>query len=95
WTAVYFTSFLALWQGQTPGKRMVGLRVIRLDGRPMTWWLAFERFGGYAASLSIGLLGFLQILWDRNRQGLHDKGVGTVVVREPDFRARMAAREVA
>ena len=95
WTAVYFTSFLALWQGQTPGKRMVGVRVIRLDGRPMTWWLAFERFGGYAASLSTGLLGFLQILWDRNRQGLHDKGVETVVVREPDFRGRIAARDEA
>ena len=95
WTAVYFTSFLALWDGQTPGKRMVGVRVIRLDGRPMTWWLAFERFGGYAASLSTGLLGFLQILWDRNRQGLHDKGVETVVVREPDFRVRMAARKEA
>ncbi|HSJ09577.1 MAG TPA: RDD family protein [Longimicrobiales bacterium] len=83
WMAVYFTAFLVLWQGQTPGKRLLGMRVIRLDGRPLSWWISFERFGGYAASFSIGLLGFLQILWDRNRQGLHDKAVETVVIRLP------------
>jgi uncharacterized RDD family membrane protein YckC len=81
WGAVYFTALLTFWKGQTLGKRLVGIRVIRLDGKPLSWWLAFERFGGYAASLSTGLLGFLQILWDRNRQGLHDKAVETVVIR--------------
>ncbi|HEX6558082.1 MAG TPA: RDD family protein, partial [Longimicrobiales bacterium] len=84
WSAVYFTAFLALWRGQTPGKRLVGVRVILLDGHPLGWWMSFERFGGYAASLSVGLLGFLQILWDRNRQGLHDKACETVVVRVSD-----------
>lgn len=80
WAALYFTAFLALWNGQTPGKRAVGIRVIRLDGRPIGWWIAFERFGGYAASIWTGLLGFLQILWDRNRQGIHDKLAETVVI---------------
>ena len=80
WAAVYFTGFLAMMRGQTPGKRIAGIRVIRLDGKPLGWWIAFERFGGYAASFSVGLLGFLQILWDRNRQGLHDKACETVVV---------------
>jgi uncharacterized RDD family membrane protein YckC len=82
WSAVFFTAFLAMWRGQTPGKRLAGVRVLRLDGKPLGWWIAFERFGGYAASLSVGLLGFAQILWDRNRQGLHDKACETVVVRE-------------
>lgn len=82
WSAVFFTAFLAMWGGQTPGKKLMGVRVRRLDGKPMGWWIAFERFGGYAASLSVGLLGFVQILWDRNRQGLHDKACETVVVRE-------------
>jgi hypothetical protein len=81
WSGLYFTAFLALWRGQTPGKRLVGVRVIRLDGKPMTWWAAFERFGGYAASLATGLLGFFQILWDANRQGIHDKIAYTVVIR--------------
>lgn len=80
WAAIYFTGFLAMMRGQTPGKRVIGIRVIRLDGKPLGWWISFERFGGYAASLSVGLLGFFQILWDRNRQGLHDKACETVVV---------------
>ncbi len=81
WFALYFTSFLVLMRGQTPGKRLLGLRVVRLDAKPIGWWISFERFGGYFASLTLGLLGFFQILWDRNRQGLHDKAVETVVIR--------------
>jgi len=80
WFALYFTAFNVLGRGQTPGKRLLRIRILRLDNRPLSWWLAFERFGGYAASFSTGLLGFAQILWDRNRQGLHDKAVGTVVI---------------
>lgn len=87
WSAVFFTAFLALWRGQTPGKRLAGVRVLRLDGKPLGWWMSFERFGGYAASASVGLLGFFQILWDRNRQGLHDKACETVVVLDSE-RAR-------
>jgi uncharacterized RDD family membrane protein YckC len=82
WSALYFTAFTLLLRGQTPGKMVFGLRVIRLDGRPITGWISFERFGGYAASAAIGLLGFAQILWDRNRQALHDKATETVVIQE-------------
>lgn len=82
WSGLYFTAFIALWNGQTPAKRMLGVRVVRLDGKPMTWWSSFERFGGYAAGLVTGLLGFAQVYWDRNRQMIHDKIVETVVVRE-------------
>ncbi len=32
----YYIFFEILWNGQTPGKRMVGLRVIRVDGMPVT-----------------------------------------------------------
>lgn len=81
WLGVYFTVFTAWWNGYTPGKRLLGIRVCRLDGRRIGLWISFERFGGYAAGLATGLLGFAQILWDANRQGIHDKIVGTVVVR--------------
>ncbi len=81
WLGLYFTAFLALWNGQTPGKRLFGMRVLRLDGKDIGWWAAFERFGGYAAGLVTGLLGFAQIFWDRNRQAIHDKISETVVVR--------------
>ena len=56
--------------------------MIRLDGQPIGWFHAFERAGGYAAGVATGLLGFAQILWDPNRQGIHDKIVATVVIRE-------------
>ena len=78
--SLYFTVLLTIWNGQTVGKRLLGIRVLRLDGEPLTWWASFERAGGYAAGLATGLLGFAQMLWDSNRQCVHDKIVGTVVV---------------
>ena len=87
WTGLYFTAFLTLWRGQTPGKKLAGVRVVRLNGQPMTLWTSFERFGGYAAGLVTGLLGFVQVFWDRNRQMIHDKIVETVVVRDQGKRA--------
>ena len=65
---------------ETPGKRALRIRVVRLDGNPVSWWHAFERAGGYAAGLATGTLGFAQIYWDPNRQGIHDKVAGTVVI---------------
>lgn len=82
WAGLYFTAFLALWSGRTPGKRLLRIRVIRLDGRPIGWWASFERFGGYAAGFATGLLGFFQIYWDRNRQAVHDKISETVVIND-------------
>ncbi len=82
WGALYFTLFTTLWKGRTPGKRLLGLRVVRLDGAPISWWAALERYGGYAAGFATGLLGFMQITWDANRQATHDKIAGTVVIRE-------------
>lgn len=82
WSGLYFTAFMAIGRGRTPGKRAMGIRVIRLDGIPIGWWAAFERFGGYAASFATGLLGFFQIFWDDNRQAIHDRIAFTVVVKE-------------
>jgi uncharacterized RDD family membrane protein YckC len=81
WTGLYFTAFTALWRGQTPGKKLMGIRILRLDGLPMTLWASFERFGGYAAGLFTGLMGYLQVYWDRNRQAIQDKISETVVIR--------------
>jgi len=82
WAALYFTLFPAFWRGRTPGKRLMGLRVVRLDGKPIGLWVAFNRFGGYAASVFTGLLGFFEMFWDPNRQALHDRIAATVVTHE-------------
>ncbi len=69
--------------GLTLGWSGVYFRVISLDHRPLGLWSSFERFAGYTAGIATGLFGFLQILWDPNRQGIQEKIVSTVVVLEP------------
>ncbi len=81
WAGVYFTLALAWLGGRTPGKWIVGTRVVRLDGRPLTTLDAFTRYGGYAAGLATGLIGFARVLWEPNRQAIEDKIAWTVVVR--------------
>lgn len=92
WGTVYLTLFTAFWNGRTPGKRLLRLRVARLDGKPLGLLAAFERAGGYAAGFATGLLGFARVWWDPNRQAIHDKISETVVVREGQPRLPSFAR---
>ena len=41
----------------------------------------FGRYGGYGAGFATGLLGFLQVYWDPNRQAIQDKISATVVIQ--------------
>ncbi|MFO7587036.1 MAG: RDD family protein [Gemmatimonadota bacterium] len=82
WSGLYFTFLTGFFRGRTPGKRLFRIRVVRLDGRPLGYWAALERYGGYAAALFTGFEGFLKILWDPNRQGIQDKIAETVVVED-------------
>ena len=66
--------------GQTPGKAVMGVRIVRLDGRPMTLWTSIVRWFGYSISLVSAGLGFLLALSDNRRQALHDKFAGTCVI---------------
>ena len=67
-----------LLSGQTPGKRMLGVRVMRTDGTRLKLGNALRRQIGYWVS-GIFFLGFLWILFDNRRQGFHDKVAGTIV----------------
>ncbi|HSG80977.1 MAG TPA: RDD family protein [Gemmatimonadota bacterium] len=91
WSALFFTLFPVIWKGRTPGKRLMRIRIVRLDGKPIGWWAALNRFGGYAASTFTGLLGFFEMFWDDNRQALQDRIASTVVVREAGTAAVTAA----
>jgi len=82
WGGLYFVFSVAWFNGQTLAKKLLKLRVVKLNGKPLGIWYSFERFGGYAAGIATGLLGFLQIMWDPNRQTVHDKISGTVVIDE-------------
>jgi hypothetical protein len=80
WAAFYFSIFTAWWKGQTPGKKLLGMQVIKLDNTPLNLWESFGRYGGYAAGLATGLMGFLQVFWDPNRQAIQDKISETLVI---------------
>jgi uncharacterized RDD family membrane protein YckC len=79
--ALYFTFFTSRTRAATIGKRLLGMRVRRLDGRPLTWWESFERFGGYLASLGTFGAGLLDFWRDPNRRLAHDRIANTVVLR--------------
>jgi len=81
WAALYFSVFTAWWRGQTIGKKIVGIEVVKLDGNYPSVWESFGRYGGYGAGFATGLLGFLQIYWDPNRQAIQDKISETLVLR--------------
>ncbi len=86
----YFAFFEWLWSGQTPGKRWLKLRVIREDGRPVTFWEASVRnllrsFDMMPAPFySIGLISVFSTSRD---QRVGDLVAGTVVVREREAEA--------
>ncbi len=84
----YFVFFEWLWNGQTPGKRLLKLRVIREDGRPITLWEALARNllrifdavpGMVVPVYSVGLIA---IFLSSRDQRVGDIFAGTVVIRE-------------
>ncbi len=91
--AGYFVVFEWLWNGQTPGKRLLKLRVIREDGRPITLWEAvarnliriFDAIPGFVVPVySIGLI---TIFANNRDQRVGDIFAGTVVIREREGEA--------
>ena len=67
--------------GQTPGKMIMGVKVVAVDGGPVTVGKAILRIIGYFVSGIVIYLGFLWIIWDKEKQGWHDKIAGTYVVK--------------
>ena len=80
----YFTLFHGS-TGRTPGKKLLGLQVVTVEGGPLTYGIAFLRSVGYVISSLVLCLGYLWVVFDKKKQGWHDKIAGTVVIiREPD-----------
>lgn len=77
---LYFALFTWQWDGQTPGKRLLHIKVAKINGAPFTFWASLERTTGYTSSAAFLLYGFLQYFWDRNRQTTHDKIAETIVI---------------
>ncbi len=80
----YFIAFETLWNGQTPGKRMLGIRVVRDGGYPVDFMASLIRnlirigemaLGFYAASAVVAVLSPLN-------KRIGDIAAGTIVIRE-------------
>ncbi len=80
----YFAIFEAIWSGQTPGKRLVGLRVIDVSGRPITVYASIIRNVLRLVDQLPGVyaVGILSILITSRQQRIGDLAAGTVVVHE-------------
>ena len=76
---LYFAIFWSLVD-YTPGKYLLGLRVVRIDGRDLGFWRSALRAVCYYLSAILLFMGFIWIIFDKKRQGLHDKIAGTVVI---------------
>jgi uncharacterized RDD family membrane protein YckC len=66
---IYFPS--GSWQA-TPGKRIVGIHLIREDGGRVTGLLALGRSLSYVISAIPLYIGFFMIGWNKEKKGLHD-----------------------
>ncbi|HEX8844998.1 MAG TPA: RDD family protein [Pyrinomonadaceae bacterium] len=88
--AGYFILFEWLWNGQTPGKRWLKLRVIREDGRPITFWEAAVRnllriFD--IQPIPFYSIGLICVFINNRDQRVGDLFAGSVVVRERETEA--------
>ena len=77
---IYTWFFLTRNNGQTPGKMVMKIRVIKIDGTPINDADAVVRYIGYLLD-SVLFIGWLWALFDENRQGWHDKLAHTYVVK--------------
>lgn len=73
--------FLTRNNGQTPGKMMLGIRVIKTDGSMFTFTDALMRYIGYLINSAAFMIGWLWAFYDEDNQGWHDKLARTYVVR--------------
>ena len=78
---VYYWYFWTRQAGQTPGKKVMNLKVIKTDGGPISDSDAILRYIGYLINSVVILLGWIWALFDANQQGWHDKIAKTYVVK--------------
>jgi uncharacterized RDD family membrane protein YckC len=78
---LYYWLFTGL-RGQTPGKMVLGIKVVRANGEKVgLGWAALREIPGKIISLVGLFLGFIWIAWDKKKQGWHDKIADTIVIR--------------
>jgi len=79
--AYYMYFWSAYGHGQTPGSRVLGIRVVKTTGAELTLTDAFIRYIGFILSCIAIFIGVIWVAFDANKQGWHDKIAGTYVVK--------------
>jgi uncharacterized RDD family membrane protein YckC len=80
-TPIYFIGFWVFTKGETPGKMLFNIRIVKVDESVPTAGTFVIRFVGYLISAVIFWLGFIWAAFDSEHQALHDKLAGTLVVK--------------
>jgi uncharacterized RDD family membrane protein YckC len=82
WAIVVGTYFVLFWStaGQTPGMRLMGLRVLTPGGERPGVGRSFVRLIGLGLAILFLFTGFLPVLFDDRRRGVHDMLAGTLVI---------------
>ena len=81
---VYTTLFAFLWNGRTPGRRLMGIHLVDSSGHAPAPARALIRAMLSLVSFGLFLSGFWLALFDRHGQTLHDKLTRTFVVKLQD-----------
>jgi uncharacterized RDD family membrane protein YckC len=77
----YHWYFLTRQNGQTLGKQIMKIRVVKVDGTPISDGDAIIRYIGYIVNSAVVMIGWLWAFWDDKKQGWHDKLARTYVVK--------------
>jgi uncharacterized RDD family membrane protein YckC len=78
---IYFVLTTYFTNGQSMGKKILGIKIISIYHHRIGLWHCIERSLGYVAStLELGI-GFFQVFWNPNRMTLHDKIGETMVIK--------------
>lgn len=92
---LYWATWNYFGNGQTPGKFVARTRAVSLTSERLGLWQSIERAVGYGAAILEGGLGFVQVLWDKNRMCAQDCLAETIVVDIRQHKSRATAPDAA
>jgi uncharacterized RDD family membrane protein YckC len=80
--AIYSIYFWVNHNGATPGKKLMKIRIKKIDDTPLDYRTAIVRYiGSYVSAYALAI-GYLWMIWDKEKQTWHDKFAKTVVIHE-------------
>lgn len=66
--------------GQTVGKRLMRARVVRMDGKELTYWDTVVRYWVWMFGICFVGIGYFWMAWDRDKRGWNDHAARTKVI---------------